>query len=363
MIMMDPKKTISFEGAICPVPLSHNERIVLGHGSGGKMSQDLISRLFLPAFDNPILRAGNDAGVFQNASGLRIAMCTDSHVVLPLFFPGGDIGKLAICGTVNDLAMMGATPAWLTAGFILEEGLEISILERVIQSMRSVAEEARIQIAAGDTKVVQKGKADGLYINTSGVGILESGIFIGGEQAKPGDLVIVSGDIGDHGIAVLSARGDLGFQANVESDIAPLNQLVSEMIAAGTDEAGSHIHVLRDPTRGGLATTLNEIARQSSVAILINENQIPVKPEVTAACELLGFDPLYIANEGKLIVIVDRTYADRVLHEMKRNKYGKNAAIIGQVQQAPQGRVLMRTTIGSTRIVDVLTGEMLPRIC
>jgi hydrogenase expression/formation protein HypE len=290
-------------------------------------------------------------------------MCTDSHVVLPLFFPGGDIGKLAICGTVNDLAMMGAVPAWLTAGFILEEGLEISILQRVIQSMRTAAEEAGIQIAAGDTKVVQKGRADGLYINTSGVGILPSRISIGGEQARPGDLVIVSGDIGDHGIAVLSARGDLGFQANVESDIAPLNQLVSEMLAVGTDENGSHLHVLRDPTRGGLATTLNEIASQSGVALLIHENQIPVKPEVTAACEILGFDPLYIANEGKLITIVDRMFADPVLQEMKRNKYGKNAAIIGEVQPAPQGRVLMRTAIGSTRIVDVLAGEMLPRIC
>ena len=361
--MMDSDKNISLEGAVCPVPLSHHQKIVMGHGSGGKMSQDLISRLFMPAFDNPILRAGNDAGVLQSASGIRLAMCTDSHVVMPLFFPGGDIGKLAICGTVNDLAMMGAVPTWLTAGFILEEGLDLSILERVIQSMQSAAKEAGILIAAGDTKVVQKGKADGLYINTSGVGILPLGISIGGEQAKPGDMVIVSGDIGDHGIAVLSARGDLGFQANVESDIAPLNHLVSKILAAGTDEAGSHLHVLRDPTRGGLATTLNEIALQSEVAILINENQIPVKSEVIAACEMLGFDPLYIANEGKLIAIVERTSADNVLQEIKRSKYGENATIIGEVQQAPQGRVLMRTAIGSTRIVDVLTGEMLPRIC
>jgi hydrogenase expression/formation protein HypE len=259
--------------------------------------------------------------------------------------------------------MMGASPTWLTAGFILEEGLEISLLERVIQSMRSAAEEAGIQIAAGDTKVVQKGRADGLYINTSGVGIVPVGLSIGGEQAKPGDLVLVSGDIGDHGIAVLSARGDLGFQANVKSDIAPLNHLVSEMLSAGTDESGTHVHVLRDPTRGGLATTLNEIALQSGVAILIHENQIPVKPEVLAACEMLGFDPLYIANEGKLIAIIDRNSAESVLQVMKRNKYGENAAIIGEVQQAPQGRVLMRTAIGSTRIVDMLAGEMFPRIC
>lgn len=361
--MKDPEEIVSIQGAVCPVPLPHNLKIVMGHGSGGKMSQDLISRIFIPAFDNPVLAAGNDAGVFLPASGQRLALCTDSHVVMPLFFPGGDIGKLAICGTVNDLAMMGASPTWLTAGFILEEGLEISLLERVIQSMRSAAKEAGIQIAAGDTKVVQKGRADSLYINTSGVGIVPVGLSIGGEQAKPGDLVLVSGDIGDHGIAVLSARGDLGFQANVESDIAPLNHLVSEMLSAGTDESGTHVHVLRDPTRGGLATTLNEIALQSGVAILIHENQIPVKPEVLAACEMLGFDPLYIANEGKLIAIVDRNSAESVLQVMKRNKYGENAAIIGEVQQAPQGRVLMRTAIGSTRIVDVLAGEMLPRIC
>lgn len=361
--MTDPEEIVSIQGAVCPVPLPHNLKIVMGHGSGGKMSQDLISRIFVPAFDNPVLAAGNDAGVFLATSGQRLALCTDSHVVMPLFFPGGDIGKLAICGTVNDLAMMGASPTWLTAGFILEEGLEISLLECVIQSMRSAAEEAGIQIAAGDTKVVQKGKADGLYINTSGVGIVPVGLSIGGEQAKPGDLVLVSGDIGDHGIAVLSARGDLGFQANVKSDIAPLNHLVSEMLSAGTDESGTHVHVLRDPTRGGLATTLNEIALQSGVAILINENQIPVKPAVLAACEMLGFDPLYIANEGKLIAIIDRNSAESVLQVMKRNKYGENAAIIGEVQQAPQGRVLMRTAIGSTRIVDMLAGEMLPRIC
>lgn len=361
--MTDPEQTNSFEGANCPVPLSHNQRIVMGHGSGGKMSHDLITRLFLPAFDNQVLRSGNDAGVPVNITGIKLAISTDSHVVWPLFFPGGDIGRLAVCGTVNDLAMVGAVPAWLTAAFILEEGLEISTLERVIQSMHLAAEEANVEIVAGDTKVVQKGKADGLYINTSGVGILPQGISFGGEKAKPGDKVIVSGTIGDHGIAVLSARGELGFQTNIESDIAPLNHLVSKIITAGNVEEASPIHVLRDPTRGGLATTLNEIAQQSKVSILIDEDKIPIKPEVLAACEMLGFDPLYIANEGKMIAIVDKEFADLVLEFMRCTLYGENARIIGEVQESHRSRVLMRTAIGATRVVDVLSGEMLPRIC
>lgn len=361
--MTEPEEAISLQGAVCPIPLSHNQKIVLGHGSGGKMSHDLISRLFMPAFDNPILRAGNDAGVSKHTSGFRLAISTDSHVVSPLFFPGGDIGKLAVCGTVNDLAMMGAVPTWLTAGFILEEGLELSILERVIQSMRLAAEEANVQIVAGDTKVVQRGKADGLYINTAGVGILQPEIAIGGEKAKPGDVVIISGYIGDHGIAVLGARGELGFEANIESDTAPLNHLVSKIIKGDSIQDGTPIHVLRDPTRGGLATSLNEIAQQSNVAIMIDENRIPIRTEVAAACEMLGFDPLYVANEGKLIAIVQRNSADQILYDMRRTKYGENAQIIGEIRETPQTRVLMRTTIGTTRIVDILAGELLPRIC
>jgi hydrogenase expression/formation protein HypE len=361
--MINSEQASSLQGVYCPIPLSHNQKIVMGHGSGGKMSHDLISRLFLPAFDNPLLRAGNDAAVSKNQTGAQLAISTDSHVVWPLFFPGGDIGKLAVCGTVNDLAMVGAIPTWLTAGFILEEGLEISIIERVIQSMHLAAEEANVQIVAGDTKVVQNGKADGLYINTSGIGILPPGIAIGGERAMPGDKVIISGYIGDHGIAVLSARGELGFETNIESDIAPLNHLVSRIIAVGSVGSGSPIHVLRDPTRGGLATTLNEIAQQSNVLIQIEEDQIPIRPEVLVACEILGFDPLYIANEGKMVAIVDKDSSDMVLETMKHSRYGENAAIIGEVQESSHSRVLMRTTIGTTRIVDILSGEMLPRIC
>ena len=356
--MDDDKEIASMQGLICPVPLTHNQQIVLGHGSGGKMSHDLISRLFLPPFDNPSLRAGNDSGLVTLDSAGELAISTDSHVVWPLFFPGGDIGKLAVCGTVNDVAMMGATPLYLTAGFILEEGLEISLLEKVVGSMQAAASEADVQIIAGDTKVVQKGKADGLYINTAGFGVVRPGIEIGGELARPGDILILSGAIGDHGIAVLAARGELGFETDIQSDMAPLNGMVADML-----EASPYIHVLRDPTRGGLATTLNEIAIQSQVCITLDEPRIPLHPAVAAACEMLGFDPLYVANEGKLICVIPAKYAESVLDAMRRHPYGKEAAMIGEVMAAPKARVLMKTVIGSTRIVDMLAGEMLPRIC
>lgn len=356
------QSTVRMEGAVCPLPLEHTEYIVLGHGSGGKQSHDLITKLFLPPFDNPILRAGDDAGVVKIDSA-RLAISTDSHVVAPLFFPGGDIGKLAVCGTVNDLAMMGATPRYLTVGFILEEGLDIAVLERVIASMRAAAQEAGVQIVAGDTKVVQKGKADGLYINTTGVGALAEDAAISGANARPGDVVILSGTMGDHGIAVLSARGELDFEAQVESDIAPLNGLVQEMCAACASAVGASIHVLRDPTRGGVATTLNEIAQQSNIGMVLNEEQLPVRPAVAAACEMLGFDPLYVANEGKLLAVVAPQDAERVLAAMRASRYGQDAAIIGHVVSEPRGRVLMKTAIGSTRVVDVLMGELLPRIC
>jgi hydrogenase expression/formation protein HypE len=346
------------EGPLCPLPLAHNERIVMGHGSGGKMSHDLVARLFLPYLDNPVLRAGDDAGVAVLDGSQRLAISTDAHVVWPLFFAGGDIGRLAVCGTVNDVAMLGAMPAWITAGFILEEGLEMSVLERVVVSMRAAAQEAGVQMVAGDTKVVQKGKADGLYITTAGVGLVTEGATLGGAQARPGDALILSGSLGDHGIAVLAARGELGFETPVRSDVAPLNRLVAAML-----QASREIHVLRDPTRGGLATTLNEIAMQSGVGIQIHETAIPVRPEVAAACEMLGFDPLYVANEGKLVAIVSPSQAGAVLDAMRRTQYGEEAVVIGEVLPGPPGRVLMKTRLGTTRIVDRLAGEMLPRIC
>jgi hydrogenase expression/formation protein HypE len=346
------------KGPICPLPLSNRGQIVMGHGSGGKMMNDLIKNIFLPPLDNPTLRAGNDAGVVQTDAGSRLAISTDAHVVSPIFFPGGDIGKLAVCGTVNDVAMMGAIPRFLTASFILEEGLDIAVLERVIQSMKAAADEAGIKIIAGDTKVVQKNQADGLYITTAGFGTIISGVNIGGEKAEPGDVVILSGTIGDHGIAVLGARGELGFETKLQSDVAPLNKMVQDLISMSDG-----IHVLRDPTRGGVASALNEIAYQSGVGITLREAEIPVKPAVQAACEILGFDPLYVANEGKLIAIVAESEAKRILTAMRQMVYGSDAAIIGQVTETPKNRLLMKTAIGSTRIVDILAGEMLPRIC
>jgi hydrogenase expression/formation protein HypE len=355
-------ETPEIQGAYCPLPLPHDSVIVLGHGSGGKLMHDLIHRYFLPHFSNPILEAGNDAGLVQlpdtgNEPG-RLAVSTDSHVVWPLFFPGGDIGRLAVCGTVNDVAMLGAEPRYLTAGFILEEGLTIEILGKVIQSMQLAATEAGVQIIAGDTKVVQRGKADGLYINTAGFGLVRPGWEIGGEKAQPGDMILVSGALGDHGIAVLEARGELGFSAGVFSDVAPLNGMIDSL-----HRAHCQVHVMRDPTRGGLATTLNEIAGQSRVALHIQENSLPIRPAVAAACEMLGFDPLYVANEGKMVVIVARSDAEKTLQLLRQHPYGRDAAMIGEVTDKPEGRVLMKTTIGTTRVIDTPSGELLPRIC
>ncbi len=346
------------QGTSCPLPLSHQEQIVIGHGSGGKMTSRLIEETFLPAFDNGIIRKGDDAGVIDLHPSMRIAVSTDSHVVSPLFFPGGDIGKLAICGTVNDVAVMGAAPLYLTAGFILEEGLPMETLQRVVASMKAAAEEAGIQIIAGDTKVVQHGHGDGIYINTTGIGLIPEGIDISGSNAREGDLVILSGTIGDHGMAVLAARNELGFDVEIKSDTAPLNRLIQEMM-----NVSSNIHVLRDPTRGGVASTLNEIAVQSNCCIVLDETTIPVKPQVNAICEILGFDPLFVANEGKVLAIVTREDGERLLETMHKNPYGKDAVIIGEIRKSPERRVLMRTAIGGTRIVDTLTGEMLPRIC
>ncbi|MFM8322302.1 MAG: hydrogenase expression/formation protein HypE [Chloroflexota bacterium] len=350
-------ENITLEGAVCPLPLAHSERIVMGHGSGGKMSHDLVARVFPPRLDSPGLRQGDDAAGVQLPGG-RLAISTDAHVVWPLFFPGGDIGRLAVCGTVNDVAMLGARPRYLTAGFILEEGLEIALLERVVDSMRQAAGEAGVQVVAGDTKVVQRGKADGLYITTTGVGEIPDERAIGGALACPGDVVLVSGTLGDHGIAVLAARGELGFEIDLRSDVAPLNGLIETLLAAAPG-----VHVLRDPTRGGLATTLNEIALQSRVCITLDEGAAPLRPEVAAACEALGFDPLYVANEGKLIVILPQEQAEAALQALRGHPYGAQAALVGRVTAAPAGRVLMRTRLGSTRIVDRLAGELLPRIC
>ncbi len=318
----------------------------------------LIERTFYPALANPALLAGNDAAIIPLSGGNYLAISTDAHVVSPLFFPGGDIGRLAVCGTVNDVAMMGANPNQLTASFILEEGLEISVLEKVVGSMKAAAEEAGVEVVSGDTKVVSHGEADGLYISTTGIGILERDLKIGGSQAKPGDLVIISGTIGDHGIAVLEARGELGFQTELESDVAPLNHLVKAML-----QASDQIHVLRDPTRGGVASALNEIACQSRVGIILEEQRLPVKPAVAAACEMLGFDPLYIANEGKLLAVVAEKDAAGLLGEMRKTRYGEEAEIIGRVEASPEGRLLMETSLGSTRVVDRPAGELLPRIC
>jgi len=346
---------LNFEGYTCPAPLKPKDTVVLGHGSGGVLSHDLINRLFLPELGKAAPHDLDDSAVLT-VGGERLALTTDSHVVAPLFFSGGDIGRLAVCGTVNDLAMVGATPLALTCGFIIEEGVSFEVLQRVVQSMRDAATEAGVFIAAGDTKVVQKGGADKLFINTAGVGRIPEGVRISGANASPGDVVIISGTIGDHGIAVLSEREGLGFETDLRSDVAPLNHLVREMLAAG------EVHVLRDPTRGGVATTLNEIAQQSSVSIELREQALPIRPQVRAACEMLGFDPLYIANEGKLLAFVAEKDADKILAVMRRNQYGGDASIIGRVI-AGASQVHLKTAIGGTRLVDMLPGELLPRIC
>jgi hydrogenase expression/formation protein HypE len=357
--LMDIEKNTAFmNAAVCPLPINPVERVVLGHGSGGKLTHDLIQHVFLPRFSNPALAAGNDAAVVLGQTGTALAISTDCHVVKPLFFPGGDIGRLAVCGTVNDVSMMGAVPLYLSAGFILEEGVEISLLEKIADSMHQAAEEAGVFIIAGDTKVVEKGSGDQIYINTTGIGLVRPGCQVSGSRATPGDVVIASGPIGDHGIAVLAARGELGLNVDVESDCAPLNTLVDRMM-----KYSDQIHVMRDLTRGGLATSLNEIAGQSDVAIHIEERMIEVRPAVQAACEILGFDPLYLANEGKLVAIVSPDKAAEILMSMRSHPLGLEARSIGTVSSGPAGRVLLRTEYGTTRVVDVLTGEMLPRIC
>jgi len=332
------------------------EKILLTHGSGGKLAHELVEKSFVKAFDNPLLAKLDDSAVIDFSG--RLAFTTDSYVVSPIFFPGGDIGKLAVCGTVNDLAMCGAKPLYLSLSFIIEEGLPKSELKKIVESVQRAAQEAGVKIVTGDTKVVHRGSADELFINTAGIGIIPEGVDISGSNATPGDRVLLSGPIGDHGIAVLSRREGLSFSTQLKSDCAPLNGLVDEML-----NASSNIHCLRDPTRGGLATTLNEMAKQSKVSIRIEEEKVPVRDEVLAACEMLGFDPLYIANEGRLVAIVPAEDTDKVLKAMRGNHYGKEASLIGEVRAEHPGRVVMRTTIGASRIVDMMVGDPLPRIC
>lgn len=332
--------------------------ITINHGSGGGASWELVESLFKKYFSNPVLDRMDDSAVL-NIQGERLAFTTDSFVVKPLFFSGGDIGKLAVCGTVNDLSVMGAKPIALTAGFILEEGLEISILEKIVKSMSETAKEAGVFIAAGDTKVVERGNADKIYINTSGIGILPEGINMGGSMAKAGDVIIVSGPIGNHGASIITAREELGFKTSVSSDAAPLNGLIASMMGVS-----GRIHVMRDATRGGLATVLNEIAIQSEVNLEIDESYIPIEDEVKGVCELLGLDPYYMANEGRIVAFVEEEDASKVLMEMRKNPYGKEACIIGRaVDKTSKPMVTLKTVGRGTRILDILPGEPLPRIC
>jgi hydrogenase expression/formation protein HypE len=342
-------------------------RVDMNHGAGGRAACQLIEELFAAAFDNEYLRQGNDGAALpigesapELAEGGRLVMACDGHVVSPIFFPGGGLGSLAVHGTVNDVAMLGARPLYLSASYIIEEGYPLADLKRVVASMAAASRAAGVPVVTGDTKVVEKGKGDGVFIATTGVGVLPRGRSIGGANAKPGDVVLVSGSIGDHGVAVLSKRESLEFETTIESDSAALHGLVAAMLAAAPEGA---VHVLRDPTRGGLATTLNEIARQSSVGIRLDEAAIPVKPQVDAACELLGLDPLYVANEGKLVAMVAAESADAVLAAMRAHPLGADAAHIGTVVADEHRFVQMATRFGGQRMVDWLSGEQLPRIC
>jgi hydrogenase expression/formation protein HypE len=365
----------NFLGWTCPRPLQNYPTIVMGHGAGGKMMADLIEHLFAPAFDNQWLGQMGDAtaidlaSFFHRTPSSQLAFTTDSYVVSPLFFPGGNIGELAIYGTVNDLAMRGAKPMFLSAGFILEEGLPMETLGNIVTAMASACKIAGVKIATGDTKVVQRGHGDGLYINTSGIGVIPPGVDIGPANARPGDAVLVSGTMGDHGIAIMSVREGLTFLTEIKSDTAPLNGLVEAILAAvarkGRGKPGSSqtIHCLRDATRGGLAAVLNELSIASKVGIEFDERKVPTRPEVNAACEMLGFDPLYIANEGKLVAILPKEIAEKVLATMRSHETGKDAAVIGYVVSEHPGMVTAKTSIGGMRVVDLPMGELLPRIC
>ncbi len=334
-----------------------NGQVDLSHGSGGRAMAQLIGELFLPEFDNPFLRAGNDGARLPAEPG-RLVMASDAHVVSPLFFPGGDIGCLAVHGTLNDLAVMGAQPRWLAASFILEEGLPLATLQQIARSMGQAARAAGVAIVTGDTKVVERGKGDGVFITTTGLGFLPEGVEISGDRARPGDRILLSGTLGDHGMAIMAQRESLGFASAIQSDTAALHGLIAALL-----QSGAEVRVMRDPTRGGLATTLNEIAGQSGVGMMLQESAIPVRPAVASACEFLGLDPLYVANEGKLVAIVAPEDAERALAAMQAHPFGRDAAVIGTVQADPHQFVQMTTRLGGRRMVDWLSGEQLPRIC
>lgn len=342
----------------CPLPLADYPTIVMGHGGGGKLGNELVEHLFLPAFRNPELENLGDAAVFELESG-RLAMSTDSFVVQPLFFPGGSIGALAVNGTVNDLAVSGAEPRFLSASFILEEGFPLAQLAAVVQAMADAAAMAGVRIVTGDTKVVERGHGDGCYINTAGIGVLRPGIAVGPHRAQPGDAVLVSGTIGDHGMAIMSVREGLEFESQIRSDCAALNGMIAQVL----DAVGDGVHVMRDPTRGGLASTLNEIATASEVGIVIDEPSLPIRPEVQSACELLGLDPVYVANEGKAVFFVAPEEAARVLEILRAHPLGRDAARIGQVTDQHKRMLVARTAMGSNRVIPTQIGEQLPRIC
>lgn len=353
--MAEMAKTIA--ELVCPAPLPAKDTVLLGHGSGGRLSSELLHDVFLPAFHNSVLDRLDDQAIVS-IHGSRLAFTTDSFVVKPLFFPGGDIGSLAVHGTVNDLSMGGARPLFLSAAFILEEGLSIEILRRVVESMRKAASLAGVSIVTGDTKVVEKGSGDQLFINTTGIGLVPDGLHLSANNARPGDKIILSGTLGDHGIAILAQREGLEFESCIESDSAALHTLVADMLRVTPE-----IRCMRDPTRGGLSSALNEIAAQSGVGIELIESEIPVREEVRGACEMLGLDPLYVANEGKLIAVVAPEVADELIATMRKHPTGMNARMIGTVSASHRACVIMRTALGTTRIVDMLTGDQLPRIC
>ncbi len=338
-------------------PKVREERITMAHGSGGKATRTLVEAVFLEAFSNVLLEPLEDAAQLH-VNGSRVAFTTDSYVVSPLFFPGGDIGDLAVNGTVNDLAVSGATPLYLSAGFILEEGFPVADLTRIVTSMKAAAEIAGVQVVTGDTKVVQKGKADGCYINTAGIGVVEHEVSLGVANAQPGDVIIVSGPIGEHGVTIMLARGELDIEADLTSDTAPLNGLIADLLSATTG-----VRALRDATRGGVATILNEVATSAGVGVQVSEDAIPVSTLVRGACELLGIDPMYVACEGRLVAVVAPDQASRALAALRGHPLGAAAAVIGEVTAEPPGAVLLKTAFGGTRIVDLLVGDPLPRIC
>jgi hydrogenase expression/formation protein HypE len=341
----------------CPMPISDHKEIVLGHGSGGRLTHQLIQKIVLPQFRNDLLEPLHDGAVFP-VNGTKLAFSTDSFVVKPIFFPGGDIGRLAVHGTVNDLAMCGAKPLYLSVGFILEEGLRMDDFCRVVQSMKHAAAEADVLLVTGDTKVVDRGKGDQMFINTSGIGLVRPGVNIHPGRARVGDKILINGPIAVHGIAIMSVREGLAFETEIASDTAPLNGLVEAILTVAPE-----IHVLRDPTRGGVTSALSEIAEQARVGIRLNEVAIPIDEAVKGACEILGLDPLYVANEGKLLAIVAPAESDAVLAAMRAHPLGRKAAVIGQVVEEHAGMVTMKTRVGGTRVVDMLAGEQLPRIC